>query len=408
MKIAASLLIFLLTTSFVSADIKINEIYPAPSDSGEEWVELYNDSDQTIDLTSYRLHDKVNTTIALQNNSISSHGYAIGTSKNVLNNSGDDVILQDSAGSEIDTISYPTGLTNIDSYARCPDGGSWIKLSIQTKLASNDSACASPATATPIQNTNTPNLSPTNSIQTDYNNIVLSEALVYPETNTPEWVEIYNGNDFAATLTDWYLDDGEGIGSPPRKFSMTIAAKGLATVEIPSSSSIFNNDGDIVRLLNSAQTQKDTFSYSEGERGKTWGKINLTIGSICQQEPSRGANNTGCIQSEVLSNSQSLTDQKSETSVAVSISETPSAEEDDDLKIVYLDYISAVKTDEDKSAVKGATIKNVGNIAHPKNTFPLQAAASGTWFFSSLNLVFLIAKVGRSEAHKLYEIKKTI
>ncbi len=126
-----------------------------------------------------------------------------------------------------------------------------------------------------------------------YDNIFLSEIMVNPDTNQKECVEIYNNNDFSVNLTNWYVDDLENSGSSPKSFSLTLPAKSYGVIEL--SSSIFNNDADIVRLLDFNKQEKDSFEYAESEKTKTWGRINLDSDDFCLQEPSSGTVNNSCI-----------------------------------------------------------------------------------------------------------------
>lgn len=48
---------FLIFPAVVSAEIHINEIYPAPKDGDFEWIELYNPEDSAISLDQYSLKD---------------------------------------------------------------------------------------------------------------------------------------------------------------------------------------------------------------------------------------------------------------------------------------------------------------------------------------------------------------
>jgi len=128
-----------------------------------------------------------------------------------------------------------------------------------------------------------------------FNNIYLSEVMVNPESGENEWVEIYNNNDFAATLNNWYVDDIENGGSTPKVFNLEISAKGYGIFDL--NTSVFNNSGDSVRLLDLNKTEKDSFEYSSSEQGKTWGRSSLDDDNFCLQESSKGKENTICINS---------------------------------------------------------------------------------------------------------------
>jgi hypothetical protein len=145
----------------------------------------------------------------------------------------------------------------------------------------------SPTISQPVT-TITPSVSP------DYSNIFISEVMVYPEEGN-EWIEIVNGNDFKVDLVKWYIDDEENSGGAPKEFSVSIEPHQLVFIDI--SSSMFNNTGDSVRLLNHEKIVKDSFEYSESEEGKSLGKNGE---EFCIQESSKGLVNTECIINEEI------------------------------------------------------------------------------------------------------------
>ncbi|MFQ5451938.1 MAG: lamin tail domain-containing protein, partial [Candidatus Paceibacterota bacterium] len=285
MKNAVFIIVLLfLTTSPASANIVINEIYPAPAENEEEWVELYNNSDQPVDLTGYSVTDELDKKLILQDMNVSSHGYVLATSNKILNNSGDTVKIKKD-DQLIDEYTYGSHGSNYSS-ARCPDGsGEFQKVTTQTKALSNQPVCDT-LTPTLIPQP-TPTTHPSDQPGNDYNNIYLSEAYVYPASEESEWVELYNDNDFEAKLTNWYLDDLKDAGSAPKKFTVTIPAKSYAVVEL---SSYLNNSGDSVRLLNAEKEEKDSFSYSQAKKSLSFGKN--PGGSACLQNPTRAASNS--------------------------------------------------------------------------------------------------------------------
>lgn len=156
-------------------------------------------------------------------------------------------------------------------------------------------------TATPTSSptptpTITPSITPTpTEIPISYDNIFISETMTNPETGGKEWVEIYNDNDFEVSLIKWHLDDIENAGSAPKSFSLVIGAKSFETVELTSS--IFNNDNDQVCLLDFEKNLKDSFEYTDAEKGKTFGRINFESDEFCLQEPSKNQQNNQCLDS---------------------------------------------------------------------------------------------------------------
>lgn len=280
---------FLFCSSYVSAEIRINEIYPAPkTEEEEEWVELYNNGTNDIDLTEYTLQDATQKPIKIESMNIAAGGFVIATAHKTLNNSnGDTVSLKKNLLEDpIDIATYSGTFDEFKSYVKCPDG--WIMSTIITQNESNDKACP---TVTPTP-TSTPTPTPT-TIPISYDNILISEVMPDPlEENEKEWVELYNHNDFTVSLDNWYIDDEENAGSAPKVFSAAINTKSYFIFEV---SSYFNNDGDSVRLLDFAMTKKDSFSYSKSEKGKTYGRQSFTSADFCLQNPSKGTLNNACI-----------------------------------------------------------------------------------------------------------------
>ncbi len=129
-----------------------------------------------------------------------------------------------------------------------------------------------------------------------YDGIYISEAMVNPVSGAKEWVEFYNSNDFPVNLTDCYLDDIEGGGSSPKKFSLTLPAKSYRVFTL--SSSMFNNDKDSVRLLGPDKTSIDGFEYEQAKENKTFGRTSFTETNFCLQEPSFEKSNSPCIDNQ--------------------------------------------------------------------------------------------------------------
>lgn len=107
--------------------IKINE-FVSDSESGNEWVELYNTGSANLDLVNAVICDSRNTTSTCKKvvgviGPNSWFVFDLGT-RSFLNNGGDSVIFKDAAGNIVDRIDYADELTpdNGQSLARKADG----------------------------------------------------------------------------------------------------------------------------------------------------------------------------------------------------------------------------------------------------------------------------------------------
>lgn len=115
--------------SYSIEDVVINEILPAPSSGNPEWVELYNPTPQTIDISGAWIDDIASGGGAPKqipaSTTIAAGGYYILETSNYFNNPGDDVrFLMPDGVTVIDSYSYTSSSSN-RSWYRTPDGGAW-------------------------------------------------------------------------------------------------------------------------------------------------------------------------------------------------------------------------------------------------------------------------------------------
>lgn len=304
---------FISTLSSTHAQIRINEI---GIEQNPQTIELINISSGSADISHWYLDDAGGTTyLTIPDNT---HIYPLScivfTYDLNLNKSSPDIArLFDATAPPtsnsarlIDSYSYKSSPGNGLTYSRLPDGAdSWATAEASFGLWNNThenciisptstpTAIPTPTTTPPISITNIPTSTPT-SYQNTYNSIYFSEVMVYPEKNETEWIELYNDNDFSVSLHNWYIDDLENEGSSPKLFSLEIPPKQYGVFEL--SSSLFNNGGDSVRLLDTNKNEKDTFEYSSAVQGKTFGRISFESDLFCLQNPSKNVPNNPCIE----------------------------------------------------------------------------------------------------------------
>jgi len=138
-------------------DVVINEIaWAGTTDSyNDEWIELYNTTNQTIDLSGFIIEDDGSTTYEISSGSIAPHGYfvieddeetistlaadaLIGLS---LANAGDSLVLKDASGNTIDTVNGSGGawyagdssskatMERVDPYSTTDEAANWADAS---------------------------------------------------------------------------------------------------------------------------------------------------------------------------------------------------------------------------------------------------------------------------------------
>jgi hypothetical protein len=302
----------------VRADIKINEFLIEPD---PQTVELINIGTESLDISNWYIDDSGGTTyFTIPENTIIFPNYCLVFSSNLnLNKSSADTVRlfnntappTSQSATLIDSYSYAKSPGIGISFSRIPDGSgdmstSSASLGLYNETGLNCIKIPDPTPTTIINPTNTPiptlaqtiiqTLTPTPTSAPLIENVYISEAMVSPD-NENEWVELYNNNDFDIELNNWYIDDIENAGSSPKKFTKKILAKNYEIIEFTSS--MFNNSGDTIRLLDESNNLKDSFTYSFSEKGKTFGRINFDDNIFCLQNPSKGLQNTVCIYEEV-------------------------------------------------------------------------------------------------------------
>ncbi len=145
-------------------DIVINEIMYAPLSPEPEWIELYNRTNQTINLKRWKFSDASSTvTISTQDVFVQPSNFIVLTADSsvlnyydipvqiikfslpALNNTGDNVVLKDSLGVIIDSLTY------LPSWGGSTEGRSLERISVedQSNVSANWATSISQFKATP-------------------------------------------------------------------------------------------------------------------------------------------------------------------------------------------------------------------------------------------------------------------
>ena len=123
-----------------SGQVVVNEFSANGSD---DWVELYNTTDQSIDVTGWNLRDSTATNHKALTGSIAAHGFMVVDFSNYLNVNQDTIRLLNTSDAVIDTIDYNTSGAILypgagQTTARTWDGGSTWAVGASTQGATND------------------------------------------------------------------------------------------------------------------------------------------------------------------------------------------------------------------------------------------------------------------------------
>ncbi|MFH0773078.1 MAG: lamin tail domain-containing protein [bacterium] len=298
----------------IFASVVLNEVAIQPNQT----VELYNTASTSADISSWYIDDAGGTTyytIPSQTILPPQSCYLFSADFNFNKSSADIVRLFDntspptsSSAKLIEQYSYAKAPEANYSFSKKTDGGfEWQTITSSLGLF-NESllSCIPTATPTPLPSatpsptptilpspTTEPTQAPSHTPEIHYQNIFISEVYPYPPSGEHEWVEIYNGNNIQINLERWYIDDGENTGGTPKSFSLTLNPYMYAVINL--SSALFNNVGDVVRLLNSDKYEKDSMEYGKITQGKSIARTSFFEDSYCEQEPSKNAANFSCL-----------------------------------------------------------------------------------------------------------------
>jgi len=199
----------------------------------------------------------------------------------------------------IEQYSYAKAPETNYSFSKKKDGMLEWFTDVSSLGLSNESllSCVPTSTPTPYPTetpspTGEPTQAPSPISLQEYQNIFISEVYPYPQSNEHEWIELYNDNDIQVSLEHWFIDDGENTGSAPKSFSFTMEPYSYAVVDIPSA--LFNNNGDVGRLLDSNKQEKDSMEYGKMTQGNSMGRILFSEDSYCEQASSKNTTNSTC------------------------------------------------------------------------------------------------------------------
>jgi hypothetical protein len=277
----------------------------------DEWIELYNNTDQAINLDGWILKASDGTpNIALAGN-LPAKGFFILERTDddtllgiladqiytgALGNSGEDLKLYDNSGNLIDQVDSSSGwfsgdnstkqtMERINSKVSGNDASNW-----QTsqnpggtpKVANNIVAVeeVKPKEELPEQQLKTEEDTQPQILKEETKNypigILINEILPSPKGSdeTEEWIEIFNQNDFEVDLSGWKIFDTAGKTTTfifPAETK--ISAKGFLVLSRPTTKITLNNDGDTLNLIQPNNNTVDKVSFEKAPIGQSYNRL---------------------------------------------------------------------------------------------------------------------------------------
>lgn len=286
-----------------SSDVVISEflVNPDGSDSGEEWVELYNNYSGEIDLSGWILDDESSNGVPGSSAYELPEGTTIGERDYLvielpegafaLNNTGGDTLrLIWPNGLVANQVTYAESAPEDQTYAiKTNNIFAWTK--IVTKGSANQFLESVPA--------------PLSGESSDDFKIKINEIYPNPQGSDSgkEWIEVINIGATPISLHNWILDDGnknDKIGSSAyRVESPIVNPGGIALIVIPAGSFSLNNTGkDTIRIFNPSKVLIDAVAFENSKENQSYALVgnnwvwtdptpdvaNVEIAEIAEQE----------------------------------------------------------------------------------------------------------------------------
>ncbi|MCK5123326.1 MAG: lamin tail domain-containing protein [Candidatus Pacebacteria bacterium] len=380
-------------------DIIITEFLldPEGSDKSDEFIELYNNGDEEVDLGGCVLEDKMGSVKKF----VISEGTKIGAGKYkafysdetkiTLNNSGDGIVLRDYKNNIIDETEISDSALKERAFA-LDENENWVWTmkptpgrenvikteetnEIKDSESDNNKISPAPFVKGEIDDNNNDDDDDEHTDSTalrdnganggdDYDfsdRIIISE--IYPNSEgrdnrngNYEWIEIYNDSDREVNLNGWMLDDILEKGSKAYVIeNEIIKARSYEIFDAARTKIALNNTGDEVNLLWPDGTIVDKIKYEKADEGLSYNLANdeswFWSSVITPEEENRSLNFIG------KSNKIEYDTEEAELPIGSSASD----EED-------LDYVE-VSLEDIKHFTKYSKIKTSGIVSTPPGIF---------------------------------------
>ena len=194
---------FMLQSGFAQAPV-INELYSRGTAAELDWIEIYNPTASSIDITGYKIYDSGGNAgtkpkkLFPGGSVIPANGFLVIITDDSdpsgfgLSSSGERVWFEDASGTLIDSVDLVAITDTATSYGRLPNGSSnWQILNPRTRGTSNYVISVG---------------------------VVINELYSRGTAAELDWIEIYNPTSSSVDITGYKIyDSGGNAGTKPKK-----------------------------------------------------------------------------------------------------------------------------------------------------------------------------------------------
>lgn len=254
-------------------DILISEFITDPSESENEWIELYNTIYRDIDLEDWTIEDGSGTITNLSGTILKNNFLIVDNPKGKLNNDGDTIILRDQNQVIIDQVSYGNwddGDTS-DNAPKTNDPNSIArqKENYNTRNNSLDFFI----TTTPTKNASNIITPPKDETKKEEDTILSSEIYINEILPNPigtdyedEFIELYNNGTEEINLENWIIKSSVN----EYKIKEKIKAKKYLLIYRKDSGLILKNDSETVSLISEKNKTIQKISFKDAPIGYSY------------------------------------------------------------------------------------------------------------------------------------------
>ncbi len=248
-----------------------------------DWIELYNSSDEAINIDRFSIYDDggVEAPVVLGSNVVPANGYlalernATGSFTFGLSSSGESLVLLDGDGALIDNVAIPAVAGGV-TYGRTVDGGSSWSTQVPSKELENGSVAEVVL------------------LDSEYKDkLFINEVEV---NGDPDWIELYNSSNEPINIGRFSIYDGGGPEATDDLGANTVPANGYLVLERKADGSFtfgLSSSGESLVLLDSDGALIDNVTIPAVASGSTYGRT--TDGGTkwdTLATPTQGASNT--------------------------------------------------------------------------------------------------------------------
>ncbi len=266
--------------------------------SYDEWIELYNNSPDTISIEGWTLKNTIGSLSINLKGSIPPYGFYLleRTDDNSVPSIKADLIYKGTLKNDGEKIELSDNSNNLIDSVNCEEG--WFAGNNKTKQTmerdssgeewhNSQEECGTPksknsektALASPVIPEGKESLLQGNDKKEQLiypSGIIFNEILPSPEGEDAEeeWVEIFNGNTFEVDLSGWKITDTVGKTTSyvfPEKTK--IGDRGFFVIYRTTTKIVLNNDGDGLRLLDPNGRAVSEISYDKALLGQSYGLL---------------------------------------------------------------------------------------------------------------------------------------